>query len=121
MLTPDPVPQGWPGASRARCRRRRTPRPRAAGRTRLLPADVDHHLGRLGELGFSERWVTLESDLWILVFATHPDIARGLFDDQAQALTDPALRQLYLDYDRAHGLDSLIRDGLKAAPGGAGR
>jgi len=47
----------------------------------------------------------MEGDLWILVFATHPDIAPALFRDQAQALTDPTLRQLYLDYDRAHDLD----------------
>ena len=77
----------------------------ASGHTRLLPAEVDHHLQHLGELGFSERWVMLEGDLWILVFATHPDIAHGLFRDQAQALTDATLRQIYLDYDRAHDLD----------------
>ena len=77
----------------------------ASGHTRLLPDEVDHHLGQLGELGFSKRWVTLESDLWILVFATHPDIAHELFRDQAQAMTDPTLRQIYLDYDRAHDLD----------------
>jgi len=77
----------------------------ASGHTRLLPAEVDHHLEQLGELGFSERWVTLEGDLWILVFATHPDIAHELFRDQAQALTDPTLRQIYLDYDSAHDLD----------------
>lgn len=76
----------------------------ASGHT-LLPAEIDHHLQRLGQLGFSERWVAMESDLWILVFATHPDIALELFRDQAQALTDPTLRQLYLDYDRAHDLD----------------
>lgn len=77
----------------------------ASGQTRLLPAEVDQHLQRLRELGFSERWVTLEGDLWILVFATHADIAYELFRDQAQAVTDPALRKLYLDYDRAHDLD----------------
>ena len=77
----------------------------AAGHTRLVPAEVDQHLERLSELGFSERWVTLQSDLWILVFATHPDIANQLFRDQAQQLTDQTLRQLYLDYDRAHDLD----------------
>ena len=77
----------------------------ASGHTRLLPAEVDHHLQQLGELGFSERWVALEGDLWILTFATHPDIAHELFRDQAQALTDPTLRQIYLDYDRAHDLD----------------
>lgn len=77
----------------------------ASGHARLVPAEVDQHLQGLGELGFSERWVTLQSDLWILVFATHPDIAHQLFRDQAQQLTDPTLRQLYLDYDRAHDLD----------------
>jgi DNA-binding transcriptional MerR regulator len=77
----------------------------ASGKTRLLPPEVETHLQRLSELGFSERWVTLESDLWILVFASHPDVANDLFRDQAQAVTDPTLRQLYLDYDRAHDLD----------------
>jgi hypothetical protein len=47
----------------------------------------------------------MEGDLWILVFATHPDVAAALFRDQTQALTDPSLRQIYLDYDRAHDLD----------------
>lgn len=84
-----------------------------SARTRLLPPEVHEHLLRLRELGFSERWVTLQSDLWILVFATHPDAARSLFDDQAEQLTDPMLRQLFLDYDRAHDLepqDPLVAD-----------
>ena len=74
----------------------------AAGRSPLLPADVSRHLARLGELGFSDRWTAMESDLWILVFATHPGTARALFTDQADALADPGLRQIYLDYDHAH-------------------
>ncbi|TDO45265.1 DNA-binding transcriptional MerR regulator [Kribbella sp. VKM Ac-2527] len=77
----------------------------AEGATRLLPAEVDHHLQGLAELGFSARWVAMERDLWILVFATHPETAPELFKDQADALTDPDLRQLYLDYDHAHDLD----------------
>jgi DNA-binding transcriptional MerR regulator len=77
----------------------------ASGHTRLLPAEVDQHLQQLRDLGFSERWVTLQGDLWILVFATHPEMAHQLFQDQAQQLTDPMLRQLYFDYDRAHDLD----------------
>lgn len=77
----------------------------ASGRSRLLPAGVDQHLQRLKELGFSERWVALQRDLWILAFATHPDIADELFRDQAQQLGEPALRQLYLDYDRAYDLE----------------
>jgi DNA-binding transcriptional MerR regulator len=77
----------------------------AHGRLHRLPPEVGSHLERLPGLGFSPRWVALETDLWILVFATHPDTAIELFHDQAQALTDPALLQIYLDYDRAHELD----------------
>ncbi|UOX92112.1 MerR family transcriptional regulator [Amycolatopsis sp. FBCC-B4732] len=69
-----------------------------------LPTEVARHLEHLPELGFSARWVAMETDLWILVYATHPEQAAESFRDQAQALTDPALRQLYLDYDRAHDL-----------------
>ncbi|SDD98733.1 MerR family transcriptional regulator [Auraticoccus monumenti] len=77
----------------------------AAGTLQLLPGDVTAHLEQLPGMGFSPRWVRLETDLWILVFATHPGTAADLFRDQAQALTDSALRQLYLDYDEAHDLD----------------
>lgn len=76
-----------------------------AGRLDLLPPEVSTHLERLPDLGFSPRWVALETDLWILVFATHADTAIELFRDQAQALADPALRQIYLDYDHARDLD----------------
>jgi len=71
----------------------------------MLPPEVTSHLERLPGIGFSPRWIAMETDLWILVFATHPDTASELFRDQAQALTDQALRQIYLDYDRAYGLD----------------
>jgi len=77
----------------------------AAGRIQMLPPEVTSHLERLPGIGFSPRWIAMETDLWILVFATHPDTASELFRDQAQALTDQALRQIYLDYDRAYGLD----------------
>lgn len=77
----------------------------ASGSARLLPAEVDRHVQQLSAFGFTDRWAAMERDLWILVFATHPELALGLFRDQAQALTDPSLRQIYLDYDRAHDLD----------------
>ncbi|QWF77199.1 MerR family DNA-binding transcriptional regulator [Amycolatopsis sp. CA-230715] len=77
----------------------------ADGRSSALPAEVGSYLDQLARLGFSERWVALQNDLWILVFATHPDTAITLFRDQAQILADPALRELGLDYDRAYGLD----------------
>jgi len=71
----------------------------------MLPADVENHLEQLPGLGFSARWTALQTDLWILVFATHPDLAPELFGDQAEALADSALRQIYLDYDRCYDLD----------------
>ena len=77
----------------------------AAGDIRLLPAEVDRHLAGLSDLGFTDRWIRMERDLWIVVYATHPEVAGTFFHDQAQALTDPALRQLYLAYDQAHDLD----------------
>lgn len=71
----------------------------------LLPAEVSAHLDRLREYGFSGRWVSLQGDLWVLLFATHPETAADLLHDQAQALTEPARRQIFLDYDRVYDLD----------------
>ncbi|MFC9689098.1 MerR family transcriptional regulator [Kribbella sp. NPDC056951] len=76
-----------------------------SGRSPFLPADVEQHLGRLPALGFSERWVAMERDLWILTFATDPERAHQYFVDQAQAQSDPTLVALYLGCDRAYGLD----------------
>lgn len=76
----------------------------AAGEIRILPADVEEHLAGLAALGFTQRWIAMERDLWIIVYATHPDLAGTLFQDQAQALTDPELRSLYLAADHAHDL-----------------
>ncbi|MGV9734128.1 MerR family transcriptional regulator [Rhodococcus aetherivorans] len=78
----------------------------AAGHLTPLPPEVGTHLERLDRWGFTPRWVELQRDLWILVFATHPDRAIALFHDQAEILADPALRQLFLDYDHAHDLDA---------------
>jgi DNA-binding transcriptional MerR regulator len=79
----------------------------ADGRLRALPAEVGDHLDELRRLGFTERWVTLQSDLWLLVFATYPETASTMFDDQVRILADPALQQIVLDYDQAHDLDPL--------------
>lgn len=77
----------------------------ADGQLLAIPAEVDGFLRELTGLGFSERWVTLQRDLWLLVFAAHPDTALTLFRDQAQIMADPALRQLFLGYDQAYDLD----------------
>ncbi|WP_314177788.1 MerR family transcriptional regulator [Streptomyces winkii] len=77
----------------------------AAGQLAPLPAEVGMYLERLARWGFTPRWVDLQRDLWILVFAAHPDQAVTLFQDQNEILADPAQRQLFLDYDRAHDFD----------------
>jgi len=86
----------------------------AAGHLAPLPTEVGAHVEQLARWGFTPRWVDLQRDLWILVFATHPDHAITLFHDQAEILADPALRQLFLDYDHAHDLraDDPRLDGL---------
>ncbi|MEZ0067152.1 DNA-binding transcriptional MerR regulator [Streptacidiphilus sp. MAP12-20] len=78
----------------------------ATGRLEPLPAEVSAYLDHLTSLGFTPRWVDLQRDLWILVFATHPDLAATLFHDQAETVAEPALRRLFLDYDYAHDLDA---------------
>ncbi|MCX4706570.1 MerR family transcriptional regulator [Streptomyces sp. NBC_01373] len=78
----------------------------AAGQPAPLPIEVGAHLEDLARWGFTPRWVDLQRDLWILVFATHPEQAITLFHDQAEALADPVLRRLFLDYDQAHDLDA---------------
>ena len=78
----------------------------AAGELSPLPTEVTTFLQRLLRWGFTPRWVDLQRDLWILVFATHPNQAMTLFEDQNEILSDPARRQLFLDYDHAHDLDA---------------
>ncbi len=78
----------------------------AAGHLTPLPGEVNTHLQHLVRLGFTPRWVDLQRDLWVLVFATHPDRASTLFQDEAEILADSSLRQLFLAYDHAHDLNA---------------
>jgi DNA-binding transcriptional MerR regulator len=48
-----------------------------ASHLQRLPAEVARQLEAMPRAGFSERWIALQTDLWILVFATHPEIALG--------------------------------------------
>ncbi|MGW1542212.1 MerR family transcriptional regulator [Streptomyces sp. NPDC002309] len=78
----------------------------AAGHLAPLPSEAVALLENLTRWGFTPRWVDLQRDLWILVFATHPDGAGSLLADQADILADPALRQVFLAYDQAYDLDA---------------
>lgn len=77
----------------------------AAGHSRPLPDEVHEYLIQLGDLGFSQRWIALQADLWLLVFATHPEAAPDLLRDQASAVGDLELRRIFLTYDQACDLE----------------
>lgn len=77
----------------------------ASGRLSPLPDEVVAFLARLPGLGFSDRWVQLQNDLWLLVFATHPETARANFRDQSAMLADPDLLALVVEYDAVHDAD----------------
>jgi hypothetical protein len=66
---------------------------------------VTEYLDLLPQRGFTSRWTALVTDLWILAFATQPETARALFDDQRAMLEDPDHLAVFLEYDRVHDLD----------------
>lgn len=78
----------------------------AAESTGLLPIGVPEYLDTLRDIGLSEQWIAMESELWILLFATHPDIAEQLLADQHQAKTQKEVQAIYRTYDDARDLDS---------------
>jgi DNA-binding transcriptional MerR regulator len=82
------------------------PRRLVAGDLTSLPDEVGAHLEDLAGWGFTPRWVDLQRDLWILVFATHPDRAITLFHDQAEGIDRPGATTLLPHYDHAHDLDA---------------
>jgi DNA-binding transcriptional MerR regulator len=69
-----------------------------------LPPGVADYLDLLRRVGLSQEWVSMERDLWILAFATHPEAAAALLADQHQAKTLPEVQQVYRDYDQARDL-----------------
>jgi hypothetical protein len=58
----------------------------------MLPHEVSSYLHGLSTMGLGPRWISMLTDLWILVFATHPHTAIELFTDQAEIMGDTRLR-----------------------------
>lgn len=67
----------------------------AAGDSLALPPEVTFYLGRLREIGASERMVEAERDAWILVAARWPDRIREWMPGKLAELDDPQLVRLY--------------------------
>lgn len=67
----------------------------AAGDSLALPPEVTSYLGRLREIGASERMVEAERDGWILVAARWPDSIGEIMPAKLAQLDDPQLVRLY--------------------------
>ncbi|MDR7274869.1 MerR family transcriptional regulator [Catenuloplanes atrovinosus] len=67
----------------------------------FVTADVATYLERLREIGVSDRTVTLERDLWIMLQPVAPDAAAAWIADKLTAIQDPEFRALCLAYDAA--------------------
>jgi len=66
-----------------------------AGDSLALPPEVISYLGRLREIGASERMVEAERDAWILVAARWPESIRDVMPVKLAQLDDPRLVRLY--------------------------
>ena len=66
-----------------------------AGDSLALPPEVTSYLGRLREIGVSERMVESERDGWILVAARWPERIREIMPSKFAQLDDPQLVRLY--------------------------
>jgi DNA-binding transcriptional MerR regulator len=67
----------------------------AAGDSLALPPEVTSYLGRLREIGASERMVEAERDAWILVAARWPDSIREVMRAKFAQLDNPQLVRIY--------------------------
>ncbi|MGD0246287.1 MAG: MerR family transcriptional regulator [Streptosporangiaceae bacterium] len=66
-----------------------------AGDSLALPPEVVFYLGRLREIGASERMLETERDAWILVAARWPDRIREWMPAKLAELDDPQLVRFY--------------------------
>jgi DNA-binding transcriptional MerR regulator len=73
----------------------------AAGDSLALPAEAVEYLGRMRELGISERMVEGERDSWILVAAQLPERMPFYMAMKREQIEDPGVVDLYRSLDQA--------------------
>jgi DNA-binding transcriptional MerR regulator len=79
---------------------------RLSGGDRLfVPEEVADYLDDLRDLGLSPRYLQIERDLWILLWAVQPGDVAGRLNDRRNGLADPEIRCLFLDFDRSFTAD----------------
>jgi len=72
-----------------------------AGEELYVSAEVAAYLGRLREIGISERAVQTERDIWILLESVEPEQAGAWAADKLDAVADPQFQEIYQEYDAA--------------------
>jgi DNA-binding transcriptional MerR regulator len=75
----------------------------SAGDRLFVSADAADYLGRLRDLGVSQRSVQMERDIWILLQSVSPKEAAIWLADKFDAIEDAEFQALYLEYDAAFG------------------
>jgi DNA-binding transcriptional MerR regulator len=71
----------------------------------FVPGQVADYLDHLSAIGMSDRYVQIERDLWILVWAVEPAGVDARLQERLDGLADPETRRLGLDFDRAFTAD----------------
>jgi DNA-binding transcriptional MerR regulator len=71
----------------------------------FVPDEVADYLDRLRDIGLGPRYIKIERDLWILLWAVTPAEAAAQLAERLSVLDDPSIQQLFLDFDRAFAAD----------------
>jgi DNA-binding transcriptional MerR regulator len=82
-------------------RARKSLRELSGGDRLFVPDQIADYIDRLRAIGLSSRYVQIERDLWILHWAVQPKEAAAQIEDRRDALADPEIQRLFLDFDRA--------------------
>ncbi|KJK44339.1 MerR family transcriptional regulator [Lentzea aerocolonigenes] len=69
----------------------------------FLTAEAAAMVEKLRKIGVSERGITMEREVWVLMQAVAPEEAAVWLADKAESLEDPGFQQIYREYDEAFG------------------
>ncbi|HEX8867643.1 MAG TPA: hypothetical protein VF821_18435, partial [Lentzea sp.] len=77
-----------------------------SGNSLFLTGEAAAMLSKLEEIGVSERGITMEREVWVLMQTVAPDEAAVWLADKIEALDDPEFQRIYREYDEAFGWSS---------------
>lgn len=72
----------------------------------FVPEQVAAYLHLLRTIGLSTRYVHIERDLWILLWAVEPNDVDRRIRERREGLADPEIQRLFLDFDQAFTADT---------------